>query len=97
MKTLSLLLVLSLTPAASSWACEPEQLCAPDWYWLALRPLSRDEAAQRAQSQYGGRVISIRPGTNQAQPEFTIRLLKQGVVREVLITDQPGLAAPEKP
>lgn len=97
MKTLSILLLLitSLLSANSFAACDhsAKTLCQPDWFWLALRPLSRDEAAQRAMQEYGGRVISIRPSKNQNPPEFTIRLLDKGVVREVLISDQPGNSA----
>ncbi|HUP92485.1 MAG TPA: PepSY domain-containing protein [Solimonas sp.] len=61
----------------------PEQLVPGDETGAPDEPkLSQQQAAGRAQRQFGGRVLSIRP----YGPGYSVKLLKDGEVRTVFIS-----------
>jgi hypothetical protein len=63
--------------ARDRWRDQQQQQQAP----AQDGSMSADEAARRAQQQYGGRVLAVRP----EGPGFRVKMLKDGEVRSVYV------------
>lgn len=88
------LCILGLTLSLIGWipcSVQAQPLAAPvafaePWLLTQSKRISAEEAARRAQSRYGGKVLSIElRQTPDGKPYYRVKLLSNGDVRVVRI------------
>ncbi|MBY4676458.1 PepSY domain-containing protein [Marinobacterium arenosum] len=68
-----------------------QSVAGPGQYQLAERELTLQEAAGRAQQQYGGKVIKADPVIRDGRNAYRIRLVRpDGRVREIMMDADSG-------
>lgn len=88
----ALMITLQLWSVSPLLSAEPAKDSAED----TAEPVNLLQASKLVRDELGGEVIKAELTEHQGEPVYTIRLLEQGRIREVLVDAASGKLLPEE-